>query len=163
MTRFQLAQVNVGVPRGTIDSPVMAEFVAALDPINRIADGSPGFVWRLQTAEGNATAFRMSDDRLLINMSVWESLEALADFVYRSGHVEVMRQRRKWFETMDVYLALWWVPRGHIPSVAEAEERLDHLRAHGPSPHAFTFRQAFPPPDAPHAIAPRDGDRCPGP
>src|SRR5262249_31250326 len=165
MKRYQLAQVNVAVPRAPVDSPLLADFVAALDPINRLADGSPGFVWRLQTAEGNATAVRMSDERLLVNMSVWESVEALSDFVYRSDHVEVMRRRRKWFETMDLYLALWWIPRGHIPTVAEAEERLTHLRAHGPSAYTFTFRQPFPPPDATHAAAPppRDDDRCPGP
>jgi hypothetical protein len=163
MTRFQLAQVNIGIPRAPVDSPLLADFVAALDPINRLADGTPGFVWRLQTAEGNATAVKMSDDRLLINMSVWDSVEALSGFVYRSDHVKVMRERRRWFEAMDLYLALWWVPAGHIPTVAEAEERLAHLAAHGPTAHAFTFRTPFPPPDATRPVAPRDDDRCPGP
>jgi hypothetical protein len=140
MTRFQLAQVNIGIPRAPVDSPLLADFVAALDPINRLADGTPGFVWRLQTAEGNATAVKMSDDRLLINMSVWDSVEALSGFVYRSDHVKVMRERRRWFEAMDLYLALWWVPAGHIPTVAEAEERLAHLAAHGPTRRARSRR-----------------------
>jgi hypothetical protein len=129
-----------------LDTPTLAEFVAALDPINALADGSPGFVWRLQTEEGDATSIRPFDDELMIiNMSVWESIDTLAEFVYRSGHVEVMRRRRQWFERMRLYLAMWWVPEGHAPTVAEALERLEHLQAHGPSPYAFTFKQRFEP------------------
>src|SRR5262249_22400339 len=145
---YHLAQVNVAIPRAPVEAPLMADFVAALEPINRLADGSPGFIWRLQSEAGDATVYRPSDDRPLGNMSVWESIEALAEFVYRSRHVEVMRQRRRWFEAMELYLALWWIPRGHIPTLAEAEERLEHLRRHGPSPDAFTFRTPFPPPGA---------------
>lgn len=162
--RFQLAQVNLGLPREPLDSPLLADFVAALDPINRIADDSPGFVWRLQTDDGNATAVQWaSDQRLIVNMSVWESIESLSDFVYRSQHTDVMRQRRKWFEGMSLYMALWWVPAGHIPTVAEAEERVAHLAEHGPTPFAFTFRRAFPPPGPHREVAARDDDRCPGP
>jgi hypothetical protein len=124
----------------------MAEFVAALDAINALADGSPGFAWRLQTEDGDATSIRPFDDELMIiNMSVWESIDQLAEFVYRSGHVEVMRRRRQWFERMRLYLALWWVPEGHAPTVAEARERLEHLQARGPSAYAFTFKQRFEP------------------
>jgi Domain of unknown function (DUF3291) len=98
-------------------------------------------VWRLQSDEGNATAIKaFGDDRLIINMSIWESVQALADFVYRSGHLEVLRRRRDWFQQIKPYMALWWVPAGHIPSLTEAEERLEHLRSHGPTPFAFTFR-----------------------
>ncbi|HWM88294.1 MAG TPA: DUF3291 domain-containing protein [Kofleriaceae bacterium] len=165
MTAYHLAQINIGVPREPVDSPLLADFVAALDPINRVADQSPGFVWRLQTDDGNATAVPWtSDARVIVNMSVWESLEALSDFVYRSAHIEVMRQRRKWFEPMaELYMVLWWVPRGHVPTVAEAEERLLHLRAHGPTATAFSFRSPFPPPGSADVIASRDEDRCPGP
>jgi hypothetical protein len=121
------------------------EFVAALDRINALADCHAGFVWRLQTEEGNATAIRaFDDDRLIINMSVWESLKELADFVYRSGHIEVLRRRREWFAPIKPHTALWWVPDGHIPSLAEAESRLDRLRDHGPTPAAFTFTSRFP-------------------
>jgi hypothetical protein len=123
--------------------------VALLDPINAVADEAPGFVWRLQTEDGNATAIRaFGDDRLIVNMSVWESIDHLADFVYRSAHVEVMRRRREWFERIRLFMTLWWVPAGHLPKVAEAEERLEHLRAHGPTPFAFTFKSRFPSPDA---------------
>jgi hypothetical protein len=145
---YQVAQVNIGAVKAPTDSPLLADFMAALDPINALADTSPGFVWRLQTEDGNATAIRpYEDDRLMINMSVWESIDELASFVYRSGHLEVMRRRREWFEHMRIYMALWWVPAGHLPTPAEARERLDHLAAHGPTPFAFTFKARFPPPD----------------
>lgn len=146
MSSYQLAQVNLALPRAPLDAPLLADFMAALEPVNRAADAAPGFVWRLAGDNGNATGLRLADERILVNMSVWESLQALGDFVYHGGHADVMRQRRKWFETMKLYLALWWVPRGHLPTLAEAEERLAHLAAHGPTPHAFTFRAPFPPP-----------------
>ncbi|MGZ4168501.1 MAG: DUF3291 domain-containing protein [Solirubrobacteraceae bacterium] len=151
MTRseFHIAQVNVGLPVAPVDSPPLAEFVALLDPVNALADRAPGFVWRLQTEEGNATSVPvLGDDRLIVNMSVWESIEQLADFVYRSDHVAVIRRRREWFQRIRVFMALWWVPVGHVPTVNEAEQRLEHLRANGPTHHAFTFRQRFPAPGA---------------
>ena len=150
MSRFHLAQVNIGRLRAPIDDPRMEGFRSQLDPINALADRTPGFVWRLQTEDGNATAVRpFADDRIAINMSVWESLEALQRFVYASGHVTPLRGRKHWFEPIDgPILALWWIPAGHIPSVAEAQERLEYLEAHGPSAHAFTFRTPFASPDA---------------
>jgi hypothetical protein len=159
MSAHQLAQLNIAWARGAPDSPVMAEFMAALDHINALAEASPGFVWRLQTEEGNATAYRaLEDERTLLNLSVWQSVETLADFVYKSGHVEVMRRRAEWFERMaEAYLVLWWVPAGHRPTVREAEGRLRHLRAHGPISHAFTVRRSFPPPGAPGGTTAPDG------
>jgi hypothetical protein len=129
-----------------MDSPLMAGFAARLDPVNAVADAAPGFVWRLQDESGNATAIRVYDDSLMVNMSVWKSADALWDFVYATDHLAVMRRRREWFERMDLFMCLWWVPAGHLPDVAEAEARLDHLRAHGPTAHAFTFKQRFEPP-----------------
>ena len=152
---YLLAQVNIARMLEPLDSPLLAGFVAALDPVNALADAAPGFVWRLQTEDGNATAVRAFEwDRagsagVLINMSVWESVETLAAFVYSDAHREVMRQRRSWFERMAVaHTALWWIPRGHIPTPAEAEERVIHLRVYGPTAHAFSLREHFPPPDA---------------
>jgi heme-degrading monooxygenase HmoA len=147
---YHLAQVNIGRALGPIESPIMAEFVARLDEINALADASPGFVWRLQGDDGNATSIRAYDDeRILVNMSVWESLDALTAFVYASAHRPVMRRRREWFERFEgPYMALWWVAAGHRPDVAEARERLEHLRTHGPTPFAFSFVRAFPAPDA---------------
>jgi hypothetical protein len=142
---YELAQANIALPRAPLDAPLLADFVAALAPINALADASPGFVWRMQGDAGDATSVRgFGDDRILVNMSTWASLEALAEFVYRSAHAEVMRKRRAWFETMkEAYTVLWWVPAGHRPTLREAEERLAHLRAHGPTPHAFTFQSPF--------------------
>lgn len=144
---FHLAQVNIALPRAPLDSAVMAEFVAALEPVNALADVSPGFVWRLKAGDGNATSIRAFDDeRLIVNLTVWQSLEALRAYALAGGHAAVMRRRREWFERMtDAYVALWWVPAGHIPTLAEAEERLAHLRRRGPTARAFTFKQPFPP------------------
>jgi len=146
--KYQLAQCNIGRARAPIDDPVMAGFVARLDEINSLADGSPGFVWRLQSDGGNATSIRAYDDDLILfNLSVWESPDHLRAFVYRSDHASVMRQRKQWFEQFDgLYLVLWWIPAGHIPTVTEAKERLDHLRTNGDSPHAFSFARTFPAP-----------------
>src|SRR5205085_4070362 len=142
-----LAQVNIARMRGPLESAVMADFVARLDEINALADASPGFVWRLQTSEGNATYLRpYDDDRILFNMSVWESIEALKRYVYGTAHAELLRQRRDWFAKFEgAYAALWWVPAGHIPGIDEAKKRLAHLEAHGPTQFAFTFKTVFPP------------------
>lgn len=143
---FHLAQVNVARPKAPVDSPQLAEFKALLDPVNAVADTAPGFVWRLQDDSGNATAIRIFEDSLMVNMSVWESADALWDFVYGGDHLTVMRRRREWFERMELFMCLWWVPAGHLPDVAEAERKLDHLRDHGPTEYAFTFKQRFAPP-----------------
>jgi hypothetical protein len=149
--RYHIAQANIARLRAPLDDPLIAGFVARLDEINALADRAPGFVWRLQTDEGNSTAVRAyDDDRILFNLSVWETPEQWHAFVFRSGHREVMRQRANWFERMDApYSVMWWVPAGHTPTVAEARERLEHLRAHGESPHAFPFARLHPPPEEP--------------
>jgi hypothetical protein len=164
MTHYHLAQLNIGRLLAPLDSPQLAGFVARLADINALADAAPGFVWRLQTEDGNATAFRpYQDEHILMNMSVWETVESLRGFVYRTAHVEVMRQRRGWFESLaEAYLVLWWVPAGHRPTVEEAKERLEHLRQHGESPHAFSFRRPFPAPDQTPEDAPEPAvDECP--
>ena len=164
MSAYELAQLNVGIIKGPMDSPVMADFAANLERINAVAESMPGFVWRLQTEEGDATAIRpFEDENLLVNMSVWRDVESLNRYVYHSSHVEVMRRRREWFERMpQAFLVLWWVPKGHRPSVDEAVARLELLRAKGPTASAFTFRQSFPPPDAtPERTPVSFGDECP--
>ncbi len=163
MSAYELAQLNIGIIRGPMDSPVMAEFAANLERINALADHSPGFIWRLQTEAGNATALRpFGDENTLANMSVWRDLESLIAFVYRSGHAEIMRRRRDWFERMEqAFLVLWWVPRGHRPDIAEANARLELLREAGPTAAAFNFRKAWPPPDAAPVAPVSFGDSCP--
>lgn len=151
---YLLAQVNIARLSAPLDSPVLADFVAALDPVNAAAEDAPGFIWRLQTEDGNATAIRSFEwdaagsAGVIVNMSVWESVDALAAFVYSDSHRPVLRRRREWFEHMaEAYTAMWWIRRGTVPTTTDAEERVRHLRAHGPSPYAFTFRVHFPPPD----------------
>jgi hypothetical protein len=146
---YHLAQINIGRLLAPIDDPQIAGFVAQLDPINALADRAPGFVWRLQSSSGNATdiIYDPRDTTILLNMSVWESLETLRSYVYRSDHARVLRDRAKWFEKMDkpIY-CLWWLPAGHIPTVAEGRERLEHYQIHGATPYSFWFSQRFPQP-----------------
>jgi hypothetical protein len=149
---YHLAQVNIARMIAPLSDPRMAGFVARLDEINALADASPGFIWRLQTAEGNATAVRaFEDERLLVNLSVWRSVETLRHFVYAtsSAHREVLQQRRRWFERVErAYQAVWWIPPGHRPTAVQAKERLDALRLYGETAFAFSLKAAFPPPDA---------------
>ena len=145
---YHLAQINIGRLIAPLDDPKIAEFVAQLAPINAIADKAPGFVWRLQSESGNATDIAYNDDpSIMVNMSVWESLEALRDYAYKSDHMKVFRDRAKWFVKMDKpHYCLWWIPDGHIPTVAEGRERLEHYQTHGATPYSFWFSQEFPQP-----------------
>ena len=163
MSAYELAQLNVALMKEPLESPRMSDFVANLDRINALAESSPGFVWRLKSDEGNATAFRPMGDDTLINVSVWKDVESLNKYVYRSAHVEIMRRRKEWFERMrEAWVVLWWVPKGHRPPVSEAIAKLELLRAIGPSKDAFTFRRAFLPPDSARPSAPFEfGDECP--
>lgn len=150
MSRYQIAQINIGRVLASLEDPIMEGFVSRLDELNAVADRSPGFVWRLQTSAGNATYFRPypEDDRILMNMSVWETVEDLKNYVYRTIHIELLRDRHKWFEKFaGTYVALWWVPTGHIPGIDEAKKRIAHLELHGPTQFAFTFKTVFPPDD----------------
>jgi Domain of unknown function (DUF3291) len=162
-TGFHIAQVNIARMLAPLDDPLLAGFVARLDEINALADTSPGFVWRLQTDAGDATALRpYDDDRILFNLSVWRTPAELRDFVYRSAHVGVMRERKRWFARFDgPYYALWWIPAGHIPAIAEAKERLQYLRDHGETARVFSFANIFPPPDMQTEPPMRLADSCP--
>lgn len=135
--------------RAPLDDPLMERFRSQLERINQIADQSPGFVWRLQTPDGDATSLRpFEDERILLNMSVWESLEALHQYVYEGPHLGPLRDRREWFLPFEgPMLALWWIPAGHIPTVEEAKEKLAELGRNGPTAAAFTFRKPFAAPE----------------
>lgn len=149
---YHLAQINIGRMLAPLDDPRMAGFVAKLAEVNALADNSPGFIWRLQTETGNATELRpYEDESILVNVSVWASLETLSQYVYslESEHRAVMKQRRLWFERYDgPFMALWWIPAGHIPTAIEAKERLELLRSHGETAEAFSFKKPFPMPEA---------------
>ncbi len=147
MTRSHLAQLNVGVLQAPLDSPQLADFVASLDRVNALADTAPGFVWRLRDADGtDATSLRPRGPDLLVNMSVWQSLESLRAFVYRNGpHLDMLRRRREFFRMLDqAHQVLGWIPRGHIPDLEQAFSKLDQLRREGSGPDAFTFREPYP-------------------
>lgn len=158
---YQLAQINIARLLAPLDDPLIADFVANLDPVNAAAEAAPGYVWRPELAAGEARVF--DDEWILVNMSVWTSVEALTSYVYDPAHRAVLSRRREWFAKLaDASTALWWVPAGHRPTVAEAEHRLRLLRANGPTPEAFTMRTTFPPPAGPASLADvPDVEPCP--
>ncbi|MDE2347513.1 MAG: DUF3291 domain-containing protein [Gammaproteobacteria bacterium] len=163
MTRYHLAQLNIATMREPLESPSMAEFVANLDRINALADAAPGFVWRLKDEQGDATSARPFGDNILVNLSVWESIESLHHFAFRTAHTDIMRRKREWFDRMkQAYAVLWWIAAGHIPSTTEAARRLMLLRDHGPTAEAFIFRQPFAPAgEGPETAARNLDDACP--
>ncbi|WP_327719375.1 DUF3291 domain-containing protein [Streptomyces sp. NBC_00490] len=142
----ELAQVNISRLKFPLDSPELKDFVDALDPVNASAEAADGYVWRLQSEGGDATDIKVfGDDWLIINLTVWRDTDALTAFMYQGQHREMLARRREWFEKVaEAMTALWWVPAGRRPTVAEAESRLLHLRANGPTPYAFTLRTSFP-------------------
>ncbi|WP_410621823.1 DUF3291 domain-containing protein [Amycolatopsis sp. cmx-8-4] len=161
---YELAEVNIARMKAPIDDLSFKDFVDALEPVNALADAAPGFVWRLQTEDDNAISIRAFEwdvrgtSGLLINMSSWTSVATLAAFTYSPGHLEILKRRREWFHHVkDVMTALWWVPAGYRPTPADAEEKIKHLRVHGPTPEAFTLKQHFPAPDA-AVVEAREGD-----
>ncbi|MCX5331367.1 MULTISPECIES: DUF3291 domain-containing protein [unclassified Streptomyces] len=143
---YELAQVNISRLKFPLDSPELKDFVDALDPVNASAEAADGYVWRLQSEGGDATDIKVfGDDWLIINLTMWRDTNALTAFMYQGQHREMLARRREWFEKVaEAMTALWWVPAGHRPTVTEAESRLLHLRANGPTPYAFTLRTSFP-------------------
>lgn len=150
MSDHQIAQINIARMKGVnIDDPVMKEFSDNLDRINEIAEASKGFVWRLKDESNNATSINPFDDvQIIINISVWESIETLEEFTYKSFHTEYVRRRKEWFNTFGkAYYAIWWIPRGKHPTIQEAVDKLEFLQKNGPTPHAFDFKNRFLPTD----------------
>ena len=149
MAAWEFAQLNIASMKQPFDSPGMADFMASIDRINAVAEASPGFVWRLQSDEGNATGYRPFGELTLVNLSVWRDVESLSAYVFQSAHAQVMRRRHEWFDRMpEAFMVLWWVPQGHRPGLDEAGARLATLRKSGPGPGAFTFQQPYPAPPA---------------
>ncbi len=148
MSDFHLAQINIARFRLAADDPHIEAFVSQLDAVNALADDSPGFIWRLQGEEGNAMTIQAFEDTsLLVNMSVWQSAEALFDYTYKTAHTKIMARRKEWFGRLeDASMALWWIPAGHIPSPEEGRARLEIIAKNGPSPESFTFKKQFPAP-----------------
>jgi len=144
MSRYHLAQLNIASMKEPLESPGMADFVANLERINALAEASPGYVWRLQDEAGDATAMRPFGEEVLVNLSVWQDVESLGDFVYKSAHTEILKRRHEWFSRMgEAHMVLWWVPAGHLPDIHEAAERLRLVRERGSTAEAFSFRERF--------------------
>jgi mannose-6-phosphate isomerase-like protein (cupin superfamily) len=157
LMRYHLAQVNIARMRGTTAAPVMRGLADRIDEINRLAETSPGSVWRYTGSESSHQPFQVFSDyfvpyepeRLFFNMSVWESIEQLKHYLHHTAHVEMLRDKDQWMAHFDrAYLALWWVPAGHVPTVAEARERLQRVEECGATPFAFTLTKIFPQPVA---------------
>lgn len=144
---YHLAQVNIARMRAPLEDPIMKGFVSQIEHVNKLAENSPGFIWRYQEGSGDATYARpYDDDRILINMSVWDSIEALKKYVYEGDHAQAMKDRREWFEKMkDAQSALWWIEEGSLPTLQEAKLKLEYLQKNGPSSHVFTFQKSFEP------------------
>lgn len=149
MNDYHLAQLNIANMKTSIDDPSMQGFVDNLEVVNAIADSSPGFVWRLKTEEGDATSITIfGNDMLLVNMSVWESVEDLKIFVYESFNLEIFKRKKEWFDKFEgVHQVMWWLRPGSTPTVEEAEARLLYLQVNGETAYAFNFRRTFPPSD----------------
>jgi len=148
ITSFHLAQLNIAKMKYPAEATEMADFMNNLDRFNALADESPGFIWRLQTEEGDATGIDFFGPDILVNMSIWKDSKSLHEYVYRTAHAQIMSRRKEWFERFeDSYTVLWWIPAGEIPSLDEANEKLELLRALGPTAAAFTFKQTFTAPD----------------
>ncbi len=148
MQKFQLAQINIAKAKAAMDSVIMIGFVDRLDEINELADNSPGFVWRLKAEAGDTTINAFEDPSLIVNMSVWQDLESLKHYVYKSVHIQLLKEKNSWFDKMsEAHQVLWWVPMGHMPSVEEGKERLEYIRKHGATEFGFNFARNFPVPE----------------
>lgn len=144
--KMHVAQFNIARMRAPLTDPLMADFVAQLDPINTLADEAPGFVWRLQAGIGGSDIRLYGDEPILANMSVWETVEDLREYVYKTAHLGPLQDRKRWFDKIEeAYYVMWWVPAGYIPTPEEGNERLDYLRANGETEHAFSLKRVFPP------------------
>ena len=150
---YHLAQVNIAVAKYSYDDPAFAGFVDNLDRIYALAESTPGFVWRHVSVDGDPEAKKIyANDDIIFNMSVWETFDAMHEFVFKSEHVDILRQRAKWFlPQQGPTMVLWWLEAGTIPSIAESKDRLDLLKLNGPTQDAFTFRNAFAAPDSKEA------------
>jgi len=147
---YQIAEINIARMKGVnIDDPIMKEFVDNLDKVNEIAEKSEGFVWRLKDENNDATSFNpYNDEQVIVNISVWETIESLETFMYKTFHTEFLKRRKEWFHTYGkVSTAMWWIPRGKTPTMQEAVDKLDYLQKNGSSKLAFDFRNKYPKPN----------------
>ena len=146
MADYQLAEINIARIKGvTINDPIMKEFVDNLDNVNEIAEKSEGFVWRLKEEDNNATNLNpYNDEQIIVNYSIWDNIETLEHYMYKTFHSEFLKRRKEWFQAFgQVSTAMWWVKKGEIPDLTEAIEKLDYLQKNGPSEIVFNFRKKY--------------------
>ncbi len=147
MSSFVIAQFNIARYIAPLDDPVLADFFAFRDEIDKLAEDSPGFIWRLVDVDDADPSGGLYDPAVAINLSVWENIESLRQYTYYTAHADMFRRRAEWFSKLGApSFALWWIERGHLPTLSEAKARLDHLQMHGATPFAFTFKRRFPAP-----------------
>ena len=149
---YHIAEINVARMKGVnIDDPIMNEFVENLESVNNLAESSEGFVWRLKDENNDATSFNpYKDEQIIINVSVWESIESLENFVFKTFHSDFLRRRKEWFKSYGkIHTAMWWVPKGNYPTVQEAVDKLDYLQKNGSSEIVFDYKNKFPEPVKP--------------
>jgi hypothetical protein len=144
---YHLAQLNIARMLAEENDPIMRDFFNQIDEINALAEQTKGFIWRLKSDDNNATSFRVFDDNMLIiNMSVWESIDSLYQFTYYSDHARVYRRRQEWFHRMEIPMfVMWWIEAGTNPTTEDAKAKLEHITTRGASPEAFTFKTCFNP------------------
>lgn len=150
MSKYQLAEINIARMKGVnINDPLMKEFVDNLDKVNALAESSPGFIWRFKDESNNATSFNpYNDEQVIINISVWDSIEHLENYMYKTLHSEFLKRRREWFHRFGkVYTAMWWIPCGQFPTVQEAVNNLEYLQKNGATEKVFDFKTKFICPD----------------
>ena len=146
MSKYQIAEINIARMKGiNIKDPVMKEFVDNLDRVNTVAESSEGFVWRLKDESNNATNINPYDDeQVIINISVWQSIEALENYMYKTLHVGFLKRRKEWFQSYGkVYTAMWWIPAGQFPTLQQAVDNLDYLQKNGATEKVFDFKRKF--------------------
>ena len=144
MSKYHLAQVNIAKRLAPMDDPIMQDFVNNLDRMNALADNHEGFIWRLKDEDKDLAAEVFQDDTLIINMSVWENVETLFDYTYKSDHVEIFKRKKEWFSKMKMmHMAFWYIPEGYEPTFQDAKDRLDYIDKHGDTPYAFGFKKKF--------------------
>ena len=146
MPNYQLAQINIAKMNGVnINDPVMKEFVDNLILINSLAESSDGFVWRLKGENNNATNLNpYNDEQIIVNISVWQSIEHLEHYVYKTMHTEFLKRRKEWFQKFGkAYYALWWIVKDEYPTVAEAISKLTYMQQNGATQEAFDFKNRF--------------------
>ena len=142
---WNLAQVNIARMLAPLDDPIMTDFVNNLDRINALAEQSEGFVWRLVDDTNNATSIKIfDDDFLIVNMSVWKSIDHLFNFTYQTDHVQIFKRKKEWFKKLaDAHLACWYIPEDYSLAISDAEDRLTYLNQYGSTPYAFTFKDRY--------------------